>query len=104
VLRVWQVSSEAAIRELSAERPMVSRHLPEGVGPLLSFPDDVPNDGLSPIADTQRPKAEKSAWQSCYSVYCSGNSVVDLISDNATVELISCTPGSLLSWSKKNRS
>ena len=35
---------------------------------------------------------------------CSGSSVVDLISDRATVELISCTPASLLSWSKKKRS
>ena len=31
-----------------------------------------------------------------------GSALVDLISDRATVEFISCTPGSLLSRSKKN--
>jgi len=30
--------------------------------------------------------------------------VVDLISDSATTELISCTPGRVLSFSKKNLS
>lgn len=33
-----------------------------------------------------------------------GNLVVDLISDKATFELISCTPGTRESLSKKNRS
>ena len=33
-----------------------------------------------------------------------GSEVVDLISDRATVELISCTPGRLDSFSKNSRS
>lgn len=36
--------------------------------------------------------------------YPIGSTVVDLISDSATVELTSCTPGSCESWLKKKRS